>query len=135
MKKENRGGARPGSGRPAIGRQKANFTTTVAPETKSRLDAIGSGRGKRGKFIDTAAENAYLLLSKDERFEVRVRNLIFSATDQSGSVFYGETVKELFYMMEEYKPDNEEMRLRFIDLMNAYKYGECEDGSLSRMFL
>lgn len=46
MKKENRGGTRPGSGRPAIGRQRENFTTTVGEGTLAYLQSIHPHAGR-----------------------------------------------------------------------------------------
>ena len=136
MSKETRGGARLGAGRPATGRERGNFTTTLAPETRQRMAEIGLRRGKRGAFIDDAVENAWLLAKQGEEFEVSVRNLIFSHVEKkTRTVFFGETVRELLQMIDTYGMDDEERQQRCLNLMNAYKYGQWPDDSLSRAFL
>lgn len=50
MSKEKRGGARLGAGRPATGRERGNFTTTLAPGTLEYLQNI---HPQAGRLIDT----------------------------------------------------------------------------------
>lgn len=50
MKNEKRGGARPGAGRPATGRERGNFTTTVGAGTLGYLQSI---HPNAGRLIDT----------------------------------------------------------------------------------
>jgi hypothetical protein len=49
MKKETRGGKRPGSGRKASGRERGNFTTTLGAGTIEFLQSI---HPKAGQLID-----------------------------------------------------------------------------------
>lgn len=46
MKKEKRGGKRPGAGRPATGRERENFTTTVGEGTLAYLQSIHPNAGR-----------------------------------------------------------------------------------------
>lgn len=50
MKSEKQGGKRPGAGRPATGRERGNFTTTVGAGT---LDYLQSIHPNAGRLIDT----------------------------------------------------------------------------------
>lgn len=50
MKKQTRGGKRPGAGRPATGRERGNFTTTVGDGTLEYLQKI---HPNAGRLIDT----------------------------------------------------------------------------------
>ena len=50
MKNEKRGGKRPGAGRPATGRERGNFTTTVGVGTLEYLQNI---HPNAGRLIDT----------------------------------------------------------------------------------
>lgn len=50
MKNETRGGKRPGAGRPANGRERGNFTTTLGEGTLAYLQSI---HPNAGKLIDT----------------------------------------------------------------------------------
>lgn len=50
MKNEKRGGKRPGAGRPAIGRERGNFTTTIGEGTLAYLQSI---HPNAGRLIDT----------------------------------------------------------------------------------
>jgi hypothetical protein len=137
MSNETRGGARPGAGRPRTGRERENFTTTVSPDTKTRMKKIGVPHRKRGAWIDTAVENAYLLCLQGEDFEVSVRNLIFCFEDKDRkAVFYGETVRELLQMRKTHGSPDEDRRLRANELAYAYKYGQWPGGDeTSRAFL
>lgn len=47
---EKRGGKRPGAGRPATGRERGNFTTTVGAGTLEYLQSI---HPNAGRLIDT----------------------------------------------------------------------------------
>jgi len=50
MNKTTHGGKRPGSGRPATGRERGNFTTTLSPGTLEYLQNI---HPQAGRLIDT----------------------------------------------------------------------------------
>ena len=46
MEKKSRGGSRPGAGRPATGRGRGNFTTTLGQGTKSYLEGVHPFAGR-----------------------------------------------------------------------------------------
>ena len=132
MKNETRGGKRPGAGRPATGRQKPNFTTTVSQETKRRIKALGFSR-KAGRLFDEIIENFYLLAKQGDDFEVSVKNFVFRAV-VNRNVFYGQNVSELLNQVQGYDCANAVQRERYNQLDSMYKYGEF-DGEITRPFL
>lgn len=72
MKKENRGGRREGAGRPATGRQRSNFHTTLGSGTIEYLESIHPNAGKLIDILVSeyqASGREDLFCHKDDTFE------------------------------------------------------------------